>query len=290
MGQTPSNHARRKVRLQRTLGSVAGLGLTIVAASLIAAPAEAAQANGQIYVIQGISGKNLDVKVDGDTVLSGAKPKSIVGPLKLAPGSHKVAVGDVTSSIAVKAGQSADVVAHPATSAQDPAEITAFKNDLDSVGPGKVRLTVAHTAAAPPADIRVNGDVLFSNVANSEALTVVVPADTYQVEVVPAATSGDAILGPVDLKIKAGTLTRVFAIGDVSKGTMDAVVHSVPVKVSGAGAPGMVQTGDGGQAATEFTSSRPGWLGWSLAAALLMALGTAAAWGRSWGRSVSAHR
>ena len=32
----------------------------------------------------------------------------------------------------------------------------------------KAKLTVAHTAAVPPADIRVDGKVLFENVANGE--------------------------------------------------------------------------------------------------------------------------
>ena len=112
--------------------------------------------------------------------------------------------------------------------------LTVFKNNDKAVGPGKVRLVVAHVAAAPPADIKVDGKVLFDNVANGEALTLVVPAKTYNVAVVPAATDSDPILGPVDLKTKAGTLTRVFAIGSATENTMDAVVHVLDVSVSGA--------------------------------------------------------
>jgi hypothetical protein len=147
-----------------------------------------------------------------------------------------------------------DVVAHLRSDSSMAATVTTYRNDLSAVGPGKLRLSVAHTAAAPPADIRVNGDVLFSNVANGEALTVVVPAATYQVDIVPAATDGSAILGPVSLSLKKGTLTRVFAIGNVTTGSMDAVVHSLKVKTSGATAPRSVPTGDGGQAAQEFVT------------------------------------
>jgi hypothetical protein len=103
----------------------------------------------------------------------------------------------------------------------------------------------------------VDGDVLFRNVANAEALTVLVPAKTYTVDIVPAATTGEPILGPVDLPLKAGTLTRVFAIGSVASGDMDAVVHSLPVKVSGAKAPGVVRTGDGGQTAIGLVDDGP---------------------------------
>jgi hypothetical protein len=157
----------------------------------------------------------------------------------------------------VRAGQSVDIVAHKrADSAMTPV-MTAFRNDTSAVGPGKVRLTVAHTAAAPPADIRVDGEALFRNVANAEALTLLVPAKTYTVDIVPAATDGAPILGPVDLPLKAGTLTRVFAIGSVASGDMDAVVHSLPVKVSGAKAPGSVRTGDGGQAAAGLVDGGP---------------------------------
>ena len=45
-----------------------------------------------------------------------------------------------------------------------------------AVNAGKTRLAVAHVAAVPAADIRVDGNVLFSNVANGEGLTTVVPA------------------------------------------------------------------------------------------------------------------
>jgi len=245
-------------------------------------PAAAAPASGgQIYVIQGISGATLDVQVDGKVVLADAPAKRIVGPVAVGAGTHTVTVGSgssaVTSDVAVDAGESVDVVAHPGVTAGDKPEITAFANDLAAVAPGKLRLAVAHTAAAPPADITVDGDVLFSNVANAEALSVVVPGGSYSVAIVPSATKGDPILGPVDLAVKSGTLTRVFAIGDVSKGTMDAVVHQLAVKVSGAAAPSSVQTGDGGQAATQFTSaSMSEGFGWSQAGWGLLIVAAAA--------------
>jgi hypothetical protein len=223
-----------------------------------AGPAAATGGTGDVYVIHGVVGQVLDIYVDGQQVLGSADPKTIVGPLKLDAGSHRVVLrkGDLPVAegrFKVGAGQSVDVVAHLKSDSKMGATITAYGNDLSPVGPGKLRLAVAHTAAAPPADIRVNGDVLFSNVANGETLTVVVPAGTYKVDIVPAATEGKAILGPVDLPLKQGTLTRVFAIGNVTSGSMDAVVHSLKVKTSGsAAAPRSVPTGDGGQAAREF--------------------------------------
>jgi hypothetical protein len=232
--------------------------------AIVAGPAAAATENAaEVYVIHGIAGQVLDIAVDGKEVLAKAAPKTIVGPLALDPGSHRVTLTKDGKTIAqgkfkVGAGQSVDVVAHLHADTSMAATVTAYRNDLSAVGPGKLRLAVAHTAAAPPADIRVNGDVLFSNVANGETLTTVVPAGKYTVDIVPAATDGDAILGPVDLTLKKGTLTRVFAIGNVATGSMDAIVHSLKVRTTGSAAPRSVPTGDGGQTALEFVTGRSG--------------------------------
>lgn len=262
-GSTPSAQARRPFGGPfRVIGAIvlaALVGLAIPAA--LAGPAAAASGTADVYIVHGIAGQVLDIYVDAKMVLAKADPKAIVGPLRLDSGSHRVALKDgdetvVQAKFTVAAGQSLDVVAHLRSDSSMAATVTTYRNDLSAVGPGKLRLSVAHTAAAPPADIRVNGDVLFSNVANGEALTVVVPAAKYQVDIVPAATDGTAILGPVSLTLKKGTLTRVFAIGNVTTGSMDAVVHSLKAKTSGASAPSSVPTGNGGQAAQEFVTDR----------------------------------
>lgn len=266
------NSGIRVVLAMGLVALVAGFGMG-------AGPANAATATGTVYVIHGIIGQNLNVLVDGKESMASAAPKSIIGPLHLSAGTHSVTLkkGSTTvasSKIAVKAGSNMDVIAHLKSDASQGAEISSFSNDLDPVTRGKLRLAIAHVAAAPPADIKVDGKTLFSNIANGEALKVVVPAATYRVAVLPAATGGDAILGPVDLTVKAGTLTRVFAVGDVSKGSMDAVVHSLPVKQTGSSAPSSVLTGDGGQAATSFVGDGPGWRS-GIAAILILALLTA---------------
>lgn len=54
------------------------------------------------------------------------------------------------------------------------------------------------------------------------------------------------MLGPVDLPVAAGALTRVFAIGAPRDGSMDAVVQVLPVPTTGSGAPATVDTGSAG--------------------------------------------
>jgi hypothetical protein len=227
-------------------------GAATVSVSPIQATAASAGSN-QVYVIQGVPGQSIDIDVDGKTIESGVKAKAIVGPLKLAPGSHDITFTSddftVQSSFDVDRA-SQDVVLHrPADPAADP-EVTVFGNDVQPVSSGKGRVSVAHTAVVPPADIVVNGDVLFSNIANGEFVSAVVPADTYSVEVVPTGQKSDPLLGPVDLPIEAGALTRVFAIGQPENGSMDAVVQVIPVSKNGSPAPGSVDAGEAGLAAT----------------------------------------
>jgi len=235
-----------------------GLGL----AAGVAAGAQAAT-TGDVYVVQGIAGPTVDVLVDGRGVATAATPKTVVGPLRLAAGNHVLALRDGTTTLvsarfAVKAGTSLDVVAHRTADASRQPVVTVFPNDVSPVAPNKVRLVVSHVAVAPPADIRVDGDPLFRNVANGESLSLIVPAQQSKIDVVPTATTGPAILAPVSLPLMEGTLTRVFAIGDSTAGTADAVVQVITVGVEGAARPLRVQTGDGGQAADSFVGYGPG--------------------------------
>jgi Domain of unknown function (DUF4397) len=275
---------RRSPGIGRAIRALLVAALALTGMLLVVPEQATAAGSGQVFVIHGLVGQVFDVFVDGKNVCPTAKVKTLVGPLSLAAGAHKVELRDgskviASSSIKVAAGSSTDVVVHSLAEAGGPPQFTAFNNDLSSVAPGKARLAVAHTAAAPPADIRVDGKVLFSNVANGEGLTLTVPAKTYSVDIVPSATASAAILGPVALPVKAGTLTRVFAIGDVSKKTMDAVVHVLPVRQVGAGAPNRVATGDGGQAAAGVGSGASR-LPLTGAVALLAGLLLALAWSR----------
>ena len=223
------------------------LATVAVATPWVTASATAAGPPGT-YVVQGVPGTTVDVTVDGKVVQSGVKPKQVVGPLDLATGRHTVAFKspDWTSSGRVSvATSSQDVVLHWPADAADRPEVTVFTNDLRPVVATQGRLVVAHTAVVPPADIVANGKTLFTNIANGEFVTADVPADTYSVSVVPTG-GGDPLLGPVDLPVKAGALTRVFAIGAPRNGSMDAVVQVLPLSTTKAGAPTSVPTGSAG--------------------------------------------
>jgi hypothetical protein len=259
----------RGARRRRTLAGLAvllllGGGAAVAGATAAgAAPrVTAGPATGQVHIVHGILGTPLSVDVDGRRIADAAAPKTVLGPLTLPVGRHVVALRTGTrtltsASFEVQAGRSIDVVAHRAADPAQTARVVVFRNDLSPVGRGRTRLVVAHTAVSPPVDVRVDGSVLFRDVASGEALSLLVPAKTYTVDVVPV-TGSDTVLRPVRLTLKAGTLTRVFAVGNPSSGTADAVVQVLPVGVAGSGVPASVPTGDGGQAADEVVGRGPG--------------------------------
>lgn len=256
---------------------VSALGATV------AGPAGAAAAtHGEIYLVHAFAGPAADLAVDGGVVRAAAAPKTVVGPLELAAGTHSVSfnpsgLDPVTVSVDVAAGASMDVVAHQGADPDSGSILTVFPNDLSPIAPDKARLVVAHTAVVPPADVRVDGEVLFSNVANGEALTLVVPGGTYNVDIVPASTDGPVVFGPVALGVVAEQLNRVYAFGSPDEASMDAIVRTAALPVEGADEPGSVDTGTGGQAA-ELVGPPPalrlGVVGVGLAAAVtLLAVG-----------------
>ncbi|WP_265442741.1 DUF4397 domain-containing protein [Flexivirga meconopsidis] len=268
---------RKNLRL-----SAAAIAVTSVAGCLVlpaAAAAPAAAQGGTVYVLQGLTGVDAAVRVDGRTVAAKAAGKAVIGPLQLAAGKHEVAVDapgtadDTKASFTVTSGRSLDVVVHRRNDAKRSPTVTTSVNNLAPVASGTGRVTVAHDAVVGPADVRVDGKTLFANIGNGEELTLGVPAATYSVQIVPVGKTGPTVLGPVDLPVAAGKLTRVFAVGDVADGTMDAIVQVLPLTGAAAAPPVKVDSGTGGQAQALIRQSQQTSTGESSAAATLLAVG-----------------
>jgi hypothetical protein len=245
--------ALRRPRVAATAGALVLGGL----AFLTAVPASAASGSGTAYVLQGLPGVTADVSVDGRSVATGVSATTVVGPLRLPAGRHVVALSSrgtrlVSASVSISAGASIDVLGYWAAEAPTMPRIAVLPDDLSAVPAGKTRLVVTHGIAGPPADIRVNGKVLFRSVANGESLSVVVPAGTYRVAAV-ATLGGRTLLPEATLPVKAGTLTRAVAIG-APDSAPDVLVHVLPIPgpTSGDRMPSHVRTGGGGQAAALF--------------------------------------
>ncbi len=226
------------------------LTVAVVAApAVLAMPAEAA-AGGNIYVVQGLPGRTLDISVDGRQVAAKVPAAKLLGPIAVAAGQRTITAKQggkvvIERAVTVASGGSLDVVIHQPASPGGAPVITSYNNKLTAVPADKAAVRVAHTAAVGPADIRVNGQVLFANVANGESLDVVVPAATYSVEIVPAGAKSPVVLGPLDLPVKAGYLTRVFAVGAPSQKTMTVAFGEIKLRAAGSPKPKLVDTGAG---------------------------------------------
>ena len=242
-----------------TLALLLAVALGLASAGAAVAPSYAGSRTATVYVVQGLPGRSVDVAVGGKTVAKRLRTAAVAGPFTVPAGSQTVTFSDggttlLSRRFSVTDRSNWDVVLHlPAPSESKPT-VTVFRNDLASVARGKASLTVAHTAAVPPADVRVDGKVLFSDIANGQSLNLVVPVATYKVAITPRGKPSPIYLGPVNLTVKGGALNRVYALGDPQKNTMNVAVHVIATGASGSARPTAVDTGTGGEAvgATRF--------------------------------------
>jgi hypothetical protein len=250
-----------RARVRRAAPGGAGLLAAIVGLLLVSGvPAEAGstppqrtpQADGRVYVVQAIPDTEVSVSIDGGAPTEDVGTSEIVGPLRLSPGQHDVTVAamdgswELASSVDVSSGGSSDVVLHRPASPSGSPVVTTYEAPLAPVAQTKGRLLLAHTATVPPADVRLNGAVAFANIANGEYVEAEVPAGEHTAAIVPTGRKGPALLGPLALEVPALTLTSVYAIGSPSEGSMDVVVHQLPLKQRGSAAPDEINTGSAG--------------------------------------------
>jgi hypothetical protein len=226
----------------------------VVANGTTAAASTATEDTATVYLVQGVPGTAVDMAVDGKSVAQDVPTTTVIGPIAVGAGTRTITFTDTNgkvlaeNTLAATAGGNSDLVLHLPTAAGDPPVVTKFDNDMTGVPSDKASVTVAHTAAVPPADIRVDGKVLFANVANGESLNLVVPAGSYSVDIVPTGASSPVVFGPVNLAVQGGSLNRVYAVGDPSATTMNVAVHVIPLSDSGSAPPTMINTGTGGNA------------------------------------------
>lgn len=225
----------------RTIRTVAAAAALVVGGAVAtvsfasgATQAPAAQqpraAVGSVAFVQAVPKVALTVTVDGDEVESGVEEGSVVGPLDLAEGSHEVTFSDGTQDIAatveVTAGQTSDVVVHRPAEVGGTPVVTVYSPESSPVESGKARVLLAHTATTAPADVVVDGQTVFSNIANGEFGEADVAAGSHEVSLLPAGVKGDPILGPLDVTLEAGTTTAVYAVGNPKDGSMNVIVRT----------------------------------------------------------------
>lgn len=244
----------------------------------MAVPASAAETDATVSVLHAVPGLTVDVYANGEELIPDFAPGTLTDPLTLPAGSYDLqvfAAGDnpdnadpaiEAQGVEVPAGANATVVAH--LDADGNPVLTPYVNDVSSTDAGQARLIVRHDAAAPPVDVRADGDVLFAGLGNPDEASADVPAGAYSADVTLAGEN-QTVIGPADLQLAEGTATIVYAWGSAADGNLDLAVqtidglHSAPSGVPG-GETGAAAAGDGA----------PLWA-FGLGAASLLALGVA---------------
>ena len=209
-------------------------------------PANAQTSGARIHLIHGIPGANVDVVVGGDVVfsnfafkdtqdLSSFAGKTLTGLKVNAAGTSDTLID--AGDVALPATGNYTVFAH--LDADGKPALAVFQNDTATLAAGKGRLIVRH-AAAPAVDVKANGAVAFTNLANGKEGKADLDAGTVKAEVVPTGASTPVVIGPVDLPIAEGSALIVYATG-----ALDAGLQVVTETITGLGPnPTAVQTGD----------------------------------------------
>ncbi|WP_416953098.1 DUF4397 domain-containing protein [Nocardioides sp. T5] len=203
------------------------------------------------------------MSVDGRRVAGGAGVGDVLGPFELEPGSHEITFRGkgvkVESTLDVGAGDTSDVVLHLPADVGGKPVVHSYAAPAGPIGPGKARVLLAHTATVAPADVEVDGQTVFTNIANGEFADADVPEGSIAVALLPSGTDGaDPILGPLDVALTARTLSMIYAYGNPRDGSMNVIAHTVDLAADGSVRPSRIETGSAGLAegpVTSFTGS-----------------------------------
>lgn len=192
---------------------------------MFAAPSSAQSDGARIHLIHGIPGVDVDVVVDGSAVFEGfafqdtQDLSSFAGQTLTALQVKAAGAEDVlidAGDVALPASGNYTVFAH--LDADGNPALAVFENDTSTIEAGNGRLVVRHAAAAPAVDVKANGEVAFSNLANGGEASADLPAGTISAEVVPTGADEPVVIGPADLPITEGASLIVYATGSLDDG------------------------------------------------------------------------
>jgi len=207
-----------------------------VVAFLGPAGAEAQSGNGRVRVMHASPDTPpADVFVDGQKAISGLAFPNATGYVSLAAGPHEVKVfvspsdgsgaPALQATLTIEANRDVTVLAVGRVS-DGSLELLPVQDTNTLPQAGKAHVRFIHASPdAPAVDVVVRGSgaALFTNVEFKEVGSyVAVDAGTYDLDVRVAST--DTVALPLDgVRLEAGTVYTVVAVGLVGDGTLSAV-------------------------------------------------------------------
>lgn len=206
----------------------------------------AGHALADVYVVHGINGTDLgladetlpvDIEVNGTcTELTGVPFRTISDPIPLEPGKYKIKVYlfdetaapchgplAIVKTVYIQFGENSALVAH--LTEQGTPTLSKFVNDLRPTEEGGARVSVRHTAAAPPVDVSLalgENAVVLEDIRNGKQRAIEAEPAEWQVTIDPF---GEDSIGPIPVGLEADANTIVYAVGSLKNATLEPLVH-----------------------------------------------------------------
>ena len=225
-GTQTVNPIQRRFALSNTIRRVLVLGLAVLLALALAAPA-LAQGGGEAQVrVAHLApdAPNVDVYVNGEPALTNVPYTTVSGYLPLPAGTQQITVyatGDTSTPVidapVELAAGGAYTVAAVGLVADGSITAQVYEDDLRAPSSGNAKVRVVHASpdAGPVDVVPRGGDPLVTDLAFPNATAYAeVPAGTYTIDVNAAGTD-QTVLSVPDATLADGGVYSAFAIGTV---------------------------------------------------------------------------
>ncbi len=210
-----------------------------LAVLLGAAGTSGAQSATEISLLHGIPGTTVDVMVDGIVIFPDVQPGD-VNDLSSSAGTQLVNVEVIDTSddsvvisaatLDLPADGNHTLIAH--LDASGVPVLTMFDNDLSAAAFG-ARLTVRHTAAAPPVNVVAGGSAVVENLANGASQSVdLAPGVISDAEL--TLTNGDPVASLPAITLTENVNSIVYAVGSAADDTLTFLSQDVSLPAAAA--------------------------------------------------------
>ena len=217
------------------------IAAAVAAIGLAPSSAGAQSPTPAISLIHGIPGTTVDLVVDGTVVLDAFTPGSIVDITSFA--------GRTLNNVEVVTDDTGDTVIGPVATLDVPATgnwslvahldaggdatLSSFENNLDDTENDEARLTIRHTAEAPPVDLVLGDQRPVTNAANGASAELELPSGPLA-DASIALSAGNPILEITGVTMAANTNTVVYVVGSAEDDTVDVVVQIINLPIAAA--------------------------------------------------------